>query len=450
VGQSLGASAKSFARDNWIIRSIGWSGGGPVICKFYELANMAIVSGYCPEGDKVVEQKSERGLWPSILVFATSAAIALIWQRGLVASSFAYAFAIMAAGVVLGRHAQTLLRRRVEQAVETVRNDMQAQQQNIGNSLVEGLDKLCVQVLPVWERQISLARGQTEAAIFALSQRFMGMQEKIVSAVDASQQTAGDIGGSDGMLAILNRSKQKLGIVINSLESALDGRKALLAEISRLVKFIDELKRMAAEVGSIADRTNLLALNAAIEAARAGDAGRGFAVVADEVRKLSTMSGESGKRMGELVVNINTAITATLQDAEQSAKLDVDMMGNARASVQGVLDEFGMAAGKLTDSSGILQRESSGIRTEVEDVLVSLQFQDRVGQILAHIEGDISKLDALLADYDASHALGITHPPIDTVAWMKQLHATYTTAEQRSNHDGNSGSANAESEITFF
>lgn len=398
----------------------------------------------------MVVQESESGLWPSILVIAAIAAITLLWQRGLVASSFAYAIAIMAAGAALGWHAQTVLRRRVEQAVKQVRNDMQSQQEVTRTSLVEGLDKLCVQVLPVWERQISLARGQTEDAIFALSQRFMGMQEKIVSAVDASQQTAGDIGGSDGMLAILNRSKQKLGVVINSLESALDGRKALLVEISRLVKFIDELKRMATEVGSIADRTNLLALNAAIEAARAGEAGRGFAVVADEVRKLSNMSGESGKRMGELVLNINTAITATLHDAEQSAKLDVDMMGNARASVQGVLDEFGMAAGKLTDSSDILQRESSGIRSEVEDVLVSLQFQDRVGQILAHIEGDISKLDTLLANYEASRAMGELHTPIDAVAWMEQLHSSYTTAEQRSNHDGSNGSENAESEITFF
>ena len=217
----------------------------------------------------MVKQESELGLWPAILGLASSAAIALIWQRGLAASSFAYGFVILAAGAMLGWHAQRVLRRSAKQAAEALRNEMLSQQQVIHSNQIEGLDKLCVQVLPVWERQIGLARGQTEAAIFALSQRFMGMQEKIVSAVDASQKTAGDIGGSDGILSILNRSKQKLGLVIHSLESALDGRQALLAEISRLVKFIDELKRMAADVGSIADRTNLLALNAAIEAARA-------------------------------------------------------------------------------------------------------------------------------------------------------------------------------------
>jgi methyl-accepting chemotaxis protein len=396
------------------------------------------------------EQGSERGLWPGILGFAALAAFVLVWQGGMDASGFAYACAILAVGAALGWHAQAVLQRRAEQAAETVRSEMQAQQQVIRNSRLEGLDTLCVQVLPVWERQISLARVQTEDAIVALSRRFVGIQEKIVSAVDASQQAAGDMGSGGGMIDILNRSKQNLGAVVHSLESALEGRKALLAEIMRLAQFTDELKQMAADVGSIAARTNLLALNAAIEAARAGEAGRGFAVVADEVRKLSTMSGDSGKRMGELVGNINIAITATLHDAEESAKLDADMMGNARASVQGVLDEFGTAAGKLAESSGILQRESSGIRTEVEDVLVSLQFQDRVGQILAHIQGDITKLETLLENHEASRARGEQHAPIDAMAWLEQLHKTYTTAEQRASHDGSKDGATAETEITFF
>jgi len=71
----------------------------------------------------------------------------------------------------------------------------------------------------------------------------------------------------------------------------------------------------------------------AIEAARAGEAGRGFAVVADAVRKLSTQSGETGKRTTEKVEAVNAAIAATLNAADQTAKLDETTISGADSAV---------------------------------------------------------------------------------------------------------------------
>jgi methyl-accepting chemotaxis protein len=87
-----------------------------------------------------------------------------------------------------------------------------------------------------------------------------------------------------------------------------------------------------------------------------------------------------------------------------------------------------------------------GIRDEISDVLVSLQFQDRVSQILSHIRDDIRKFEAHVNDcLDAGQCA-----PIDEKAWLDELSKTYTTTEQREMHTGANATQSASSEITFF
>ena len=72
-------------------------------------------------------------------------------------------------------------------------------------------------------------------------------------------------------------------------------------------------------IADIADQTNLLALNAAIEAARAGDAGRGFAVVADEVRKLAEKTMSATQEVGQAITGIQAGTRKNIQNVEQVA-----------------------------------------------------------------------------------------------------------------------------------
>jgi methyl-accepting chemotaxis protein len=104
----------------------------------------------------------------------------------------------------------------------------------------------------------------------------------------------------------------------------------------------------------------------------------------------------------------------------------------------------------LSASSDLLQRESSGIREEIGDVLVSLQFQDRVSQILTHSRDSLDALVVELQSYQSRRASN-AEAQLDTPQFMQRIASGYTTQEQRLNHGGQStADAQDGGDITFF
>jgi methyl-accepting chemotaxis protein len=316
---------------------------------------------------------------------------------------------------------------------------------------IDGLNPLCLGVLPVWSSQVEIARSQTESAINDLALRFGNLSQRLENAVSTSQ--TGDGGASQGVVALLKNSGADLHSIIGTLRCALKEKESLLHEIHALSRFTAELREMAQNVGSIAHQTNLLAINAAIEAARAGEVGRGFAVVASEVRKLSQLSAATGKQMSATVETINNAIVKTLQVSSQYAQQDEAMAAGSKQIIEKVLDQFQSTATGLNDSADVMRRESQLIQGEISDVLVALQFQDRISQVLSHVGADLDKLHQTLEACGLQLADGVMPQPLDTDAWLDALTGTYTMAEQHAAHGGGQLALQAPSsstEITFF
>lgn len=312
------------------------------------------------------------------------------------------------------------------------------------------VDNLCAQALPVLGQQIDAGRAQMETAILALSRRFSSLYSRLENAVKASQQAAAGMDGGEGVVAVFQRSEGELGGVLDQLRDALAKRAAMVSEVLGMSRYTEALEKMSAEVSALAAKTNLLALNAAIEAARAGENGRGFAVVADEVRKLSAQSRDTGRKMGEQVQIITGAIQTLTRSAEQSQREEQQFLSRSESSIDQVLARLRDVATGLSESSDLLQRESGGIREEIGDVLVSLQFQDRVSQILTHSRDSLDALVVELQSYQSRRA-SAPEAQLDTVGFMQRIANGYTTQEQRLNHDGQSTvDAQDGGDVTFF
>ena len=303
------------------------------------------------------------------------------------------------------------------------------------------------QVSEVWAAHIDASRTQMEAAVVALVERFSGIVVKLEQALSASNAARSHEGAD--LVDVFAASEHELRSLLNTLASTAATKQQMLGKIEGLQQITEQLQKMAADVASIAWQTNLLALNAAIEAARAGEAGRGFAVVANEVRTLSNRSAEAGKHIAQQVREISMAIEATCLAAGQSMREETRAVQASEEKIGGVLSSLRGVTGALVQSSDLLQRESAGIQAEVGEALVQLQFQDRVSQILSHVQHNIARLPFYLDEH--ARVSDASLQPIDPRGLLAELESTYAMAEEHALHQPNARPAQQQAEeITFF
>lgn len=344
-----------------------------------------------------------------------------------------------------------------QQSTKNVQQQLEQAQRNAEESRTsnDGSNQylsLFTEIIPAWAKQLELARYQGDNSINELSETFGDIRNKLDIAIETSQATSGDMHSETGLTHVIETADKELNQIIHSLNEAMSGRDELLSEISNLTTIADELSKMGEEVAGIASQTNLLALNAAIEAARAGEAGRGFAVVADEVRTLSTRSGETGARITERIGQVNSTLFNTLEKTKKFTEQDAVLIADAEKTIEMVVQQYSNSGTQIIESAGQLEEESKSVKVAIEEVIVSLQFQDRVSQILDQINNNMNELSPHIEQCITDISNGTNNKGVDKTQWLSKFKSTYTTVEQVSLHDNSSAQVQQadESEITFF
>jgi methyl-accepting chemotaxis protein len=296
-------------------------------------------------------------------------------------------------------------------------------------STAPGVQQLYLEALPILAKQIETASEQTEKAVVELSGRFGGIVQNLDAALTTSQHNSNR--ADQNLARTIDEGGRELAKVTEALRAIQDSRATLATEIRELAIYTSELAKMASEVEMIAFQTNMLALNAAIEAAHAGEMGKGFAVVAHEVRKLSDASRQTGKGIAEKIATINGSLAHIVEKNEQVEAAERVAISTCESRIQGVLGRFSDMTAALTQSAEELRGESESIKEQVSDSLVHLQFQDRVTQILMQAGASLRGLYARVNTRSATQ--GSEEQAREFLAGMA---TTYTTDEQRRNHEG--------------
>lgn len=322
-----------------------------------------------------------------------------------------------------------------------VRQEQEPELKPFSQSLVY----LLSQVLPMWVKQSALVKEQTEAGIVHLNDKFADLLNLL-----SSGPGNGSAQNEQKLVEMIKESERKLLAMTQELNLAQQNRHKMLTDIQELARVTANLQSMTSEVGDIAAQTNLLALNAAIEAARAGESGRGFAVVATEVRALSNRSSEAGQKIRQRVAEVTDALTKTVIDSEQQVDHEQQLIQQTEQTISSVLSDYEGAVQSISETNQQMQQQAEHVQQQLSDVVMHLQFQDRVSQILSHVMDDMNKLSDNANLFAAQLDAGLLPDTISVQHWLEGLKKTYTTLEQVSVHTGGKQKVTSTDDITFF
>lgn len=183
---------------------------------------------------------------------------------------------------------------------------------------------------------------------------------------------------SDQVIGSAIDMKDEADFAYRNGEEKLNETKAAVEEAIEKLKSLTKINELAAEILSIAGKTNLLSLNASIEAARAGEAGKGFAVVAGSIANLAETSKDTASSIQDICGEANSSI-ATVNSCFESIISFIE---------QEVVVQFKGFAEKSTDYSEAV----SGIKDKLDEMLNAVgRLEDSVTQI-AENASDVSAI----------------------------------------------------------
>lgn len=169
-------------------------------------------------------------------------------------------------------------------------------------------------------------------------------------------------------------------------------------------KSINNLGKLSSEIGiiidlikHIANQTNLLALNASIEAARAGEHGKGFAVVAEEVKKLASQSAEATDKITEMINQIQTEASVTIDVMDNSIKLvniGVEAVQTTGTNIEDILENVNDVCLKTNEVSIYINSVTS-------NAIELLSLMKNVAAITEESTGNAEEINASVQEQTA-------------------------------------------------
>ncbi len=211
---------------------------------------------------------------------------------------------------------------------------------------------------------------QSAEASKALSENLAGSAEQIA----AFAQNVDEI---QRMVQRANESAQTAAVTAKAnRQHAMESIHAMqekMKKTSQDIQKIEQVKKIAEEIGAIAGQTRMLSLNAQIEAARAGDMGSGFAVVATEVGNLSNDIDTSVTEINMINSQVFEAVGMLSSVLEELIRFVSEDVAKDYDSFAALGEEYGSTTESIRCQMQEIGNQSARISKDITDINASVQ-----------------------------------------------------------------------------
>lgn len=249
-------------------------------------------------------------------------------------------------------------------------------------------------------QQIHSVIGQTEHATNMIGNSFQAVIQKASvqanHAMELLQGTQGNEQAGQSLQDFIRASDEMLNKMADEVVRVAQLSVRMVEDLDEVQSRTQAIDGFLLDVETLADQTSLLALNADIEAARAGEHGRGFSVVAQEIRKLSQRSNEFSRRIREHMKAVKMGLSSTYGNMRILSAADMDHALKIKLEVEKLTHSLVAKNAEVAEAGARISALSKEISRDVQNVVISLQFQDITSQKVAQMFSPLEELQRIL------------------------------------------------------
>ena len=284
-------------------------------------------------------------------------------------------------------------------------------------------------VLEVLERQLTDVSQDVESSVAGVCKGFQGMATRAQAAVNAASESLGSGVKDDIGKDLISEMQKVLTSLIENVRASSDFTQTVSGKLLGLETRLAAIEDTLGAVEALANKAKLVALNGQIEAARLGPAGQAFAVVAKETKTLSTHAAQTSDSIRNLVGELSQEVKVTSAEIRKRTEVDLRRFAESESQATQMLNDIDVSHKRIMQSLNTTSQISGELRGDISKAVMSMQFQDRVSQCIAHV---VETMEVLVDHVDPKSIGDCELAAKDrSDEWLSQISKRYTMDSER-------------------